>query len=72
MNWVDKLEWKYADELRGAERIVWKVKSDDREVAGYIKRAHSFFLVSIRNAGHMVPHDQPRATFDLIDRFVSA
>jgi vitellogenic carboxypeptidase-like protein len=72
MDWVDKLEWKYANELRAAERKIWKVKDDDPEVAGYIKQAHSFFLATVRNAGHMVPSEQPRAAFDLIDRFVSA
>ncbi|CAF3480668.1 unnamed protein product [Adineta steineri] len=72
MDWVDKLEWKYEHQLRGAERKVWKVKDDDKEVAGYIKQANSFFVAWVRNAGHMVPADQPRAAFDLIDRFVSA
>jgi vitellogenic carboxypeptidase-like protein len=72
MNWIDKLEWEYANELRAAERKIWKVKDDDPEVAGYIKQAHSFFVAWVRNAGHMVPADQPRAAFDLIDRFVSA
>ncbi|CAF0746134.1 unnamed protein product [Adineta ricciae] len=72
MDWLDKLEWQYANELRGAERKVWKVQDDDREVAGYIKQAHSFFVAWVRNAGHMVPADQPRAAFDLIDRFISA
>jgi carboxypeptidase C (cathepsin A) len=72
MDWVDKMEWQYANELRGAERKIWKVKDDDKEVAGYIKQAHSFYLAWVRNAGHMVPSEQPRAAFDLIDRFISA
>jgi vitellogenic carboxypeptidase-like protein len=72
MDWVDKMEWQYANELRSAERKIWKVKDDDKEVAGYIKQAHSFYLAWVRNAGHMVPSEQPRAAFDLIDRFISA
>jgi len=72
MDWVDKLEWQYALELRSAERKVWKVKEDDPEVAGYIKQTHSFFLAWVRNAGHMVPADQPRAALDLFNRFISA
>jgi len=72
MDWVDKLEWQYAQELRSAERKVWKVKEDDPEVAGYIKQTHSFFLAWVRNAGHMVPADQPRAALDLFNRFISA
>ncbi|UJR27757.1 hypothetical protein I4U23_009030 [Adineta vaga] len=72
MEWIDKFQWKYAEDVRNAERKVWKVKDDDREVAGYIKQAHSFFIAWVRNAGHMVPSEQPRAAFDLIDRFISA
>ncbi|CAF1464838.1 unnamed protein product, partial [Rotaria sordida] len=72
MDWVDKLQWQYADQLRSAERKIWKVKDDDTEVAGYIKQTHSFYVAWVRNAGHMVPADQPRAAFDLIDRFISA
>ncbi|CAF3360513.1 unnamed protein product [Rotaria socialis] len=72
MDWVDKLQWQHADEFRSAERNVWKVKDTDTEVAGYLKQYNSFFVAWVRNAGHMVPSDQPRAAFDLIDRFVSA
>ena len=72
MDWIDKMEWQYEHELRSAPRNIWKVHSDDAEVAGYIKQTHSFFVAWVRNAGHMVPADQPRAAFDLIDRFVSA
>jgi vitellogenic carboxypeptidase-like protein len=72
MDWVDKLEWNYEHQLRSAERTIWKVKSDDKEVAGYIKHTDSFYVAWVRNAGHMVPAEQPRAAFDLIDRFISA
>ena len=72
MDWINKLDWQYAEELRTAERTVWKVHPNDTEVAGYLKHAHSFYVAWVRNAGHMVPSDQPRAAFDLIDRFVSA
>jgi vitellogenic carboxypeptidase-like protein len=72
MDWVDKLEWNYEHQLRSAERTIWKVKSDDKEVAGYIKHTDSFYVAWVRNAGHMVPAEQPRAAFDVIDRFISA
>ncbi|CAF1286408.1 unnamed protein product [Didymodactylos carnosus] len=70
-SWINKFEFQYTDELRKAERHIWKVDPNDEEVAGYVKRAHDFYYATVRNAGHMVPHDQPRATFDLIDRFVN-
>ncbi|CAF1384256.1 unnamed protein product [Adineta ricciae] len=70
LNWVGDLQWSHADEYKTAARQVWKVNSTDSQVAGYIKTVHRFMLASIRNAGHMVPTDQPRAMFDLLNRFL--
>lgn len=74
MNWVNELSWFGTDELRAAERKIWKVAESDPEVAGYVKTANNnrFFLATIRNAGHMVPHDQPRVSLDLLQRFLAA
>ena len=73
MEWVNQLNWIGTEELRRAPRTVWKVAKDDREVAGYIKTANAnrFVLATIRNAGHMVPYDQPRAMLDLLEKFLS-
>jgi vitellogenic carboxypeptidase-like protein len=74
MAWINELTWIGTDELRAAPRTVWKVADSDPEVAGYVKTANNnrFFLATIRNAGHMVPYDQPRAALDLLERFFAA
>lgn len=36
----------------------------------YVRRADNFYDVTILNAGHMVPTDQPEACLELIDRFI--
>jgi vitellogenic carboxypeptidase-like protein len=74
MEWVSQLNWIGTNELRRAPKTVWKVHDNDPEVAGYIKTANNnrFFLATIRNAGHMVPYDQPRAMLNLLERFLSA
>ncbi|CAF0777535.1 unnamed protein product [Adineta steineri] len=74
MEWVGQLSWTGTDELREAERKVWKVTDSDPEIAGYIKTANNnrFFLATVRNAGHMVPYDQPRVMLDLLQRFLAA
>ncbi|CAF0883649.1 unnamed protein product [Didymodactylos carnosus] len=69
LNWINKLPWQYADDFRKAEKVIWKVNQSDPEITGYVKHAHDFYLASIRNAGHMAPHDQPRAVLDLLNRF---
>jgi vitellogenic carboxypeptidase-like protein len=74
MEWVDQLIWRGTEELRQAPRNIWKVADSDPEVAGYVKTANNnrFFLAMIRNAGHMVPYDQPRAALNLLERFLAA
>jgi vitellogenic carboxypeptidase-like protein len=73
MEWVSQLSWIGTNELRQASRTVWKVTDNDPEIAGYIKTANNnrFFLATIRNAGHVVPYDQPRASLDLLQRFLT-
>lgn len=39
------------------------------DLAGYSKQVGNFTQVLVRNAGHMVPYDQPKWAFDLITRF---
>ena len=41
------------------------------ELAGYAKQVGNLTVALVRNAGHMVPHDQPLWAFDLINRFTS-
>ena len=42
-----------------------------KELAGYSKKVGNLVQVLVRNAGHMVPYDQPRWAFDMINRFTS-
>jgi vitellogenic carboxypeptidase-like protein len=70
LNWLADLEWSHSDEYKSATRQIWKVETTDNEVAGYIKIIHKFVLASVRNAGHLVPTDQPRAMLDLLKRFI--
>lgn len=71
MNWIDDLQWSRAAQYKKTVRQIWRVDSKDKQVAGYMKIVDRFMLVAIRNAGHMAPTDQPRATLDMIDRFIS-
>ena len=64
----NSLNFSAAGEYRNATRVPWYV---DGELAGYMKSAGNFTEVLVRNAGHMVPMDQPKWAFDLITRFTS-
>lgn len=64
---IQNLIWKYAEEYKVAERKIWRL---DDDVAGYVKSVQNFTVALVRNAGHLVPHGQPKAALDLITRFI--
>lgn len=37
---------------------------------GYVHQCGNFTEALVRNAGHMVPYDQPENALDLISRFI--
>jgi len=61
------LDWKGKEDYLKADRIIWRVGDN---VAGYTKKVMNFTQVLVRNAGHMVPFDQPEMAFDMISRFI--
>ncbi|XP_062847729.1 probable serine carboxypeptidase CPVL [Trichomycterus rosablanca] len=65
------VNWTGADQYKQAERFHWKVQPSDTEVAGYIRQVGEFYQVIVRGGGHILPYDQPRRSFDMIDRFLS-
>ncbi|XP_046426243.1 venom serine carboxypeptidase [Neodiprion fabricii] len=66
-NYLKNLNWPGAEVYKKAVRKQWWV---GKELAGYSKTAGSLTEVLVRNAGHMVPSDQPRWALDLITRFI--
>ncbi|XP_038213517.1 venom serine carboxypeptidase-like [Zerene cesonia] len=66
-NFLRNLKFSASDEYKVAPRKIWRVGDN---IAGYYKKAGNLTEVLVRNAGHMVPHDQPKWAFDLIHRFI--
>ncbi|CAG2166942.1 unnamed protein product, partial [Oppiella nova] len=65
-NFIQSIKWSKASQYKSADRLVWKVSDKDTEVAGYVRVVHNFYQVVIRNGGHAIAFDQPRATLDII------
>ncbi|KAH8307227.1 hypothetical protein KR044_007972 [Drosophila immigrans] len=62
-NYLKLLDFPGADYYKIAPRKIWRV---DGELAGYVKQAGNLIDVLVRNAGHMVPYDQPKWSYQLI------
>jgi len=65
------VDWKYRAEYLSTPRQVWRVRPDDVEVAGYVRRVRDLYQVVVRGGGHILPWDQPERAWDMIDRFIS-
>ena len=64
--WLASLEWHGAQRYRDAQRSIWR---EQGEIAGYVREADNLREVLVRNAGHMVPIDQPENGYALITKF---
>ncbi|VVC29668.1 Serine carboxypeptidase, serine active site,Serine carboxypeptidases, histidine active [Cinara cedri] len=74
VNVARSLQWSGAESFRNATRTIWRVpttKSGGTHVAGYATTYGPLTVLLVRNAGHMVPYDQPAWAHDLIKRFTS-
>lgn len=66
--WTDRLEWSGA--LKFAELPV-KEFSVGKTHAGDVKNFRHFTFLRIFGGGHMVPYDQPEASLEMVNRWVS-
>ncbi|XP_014252789.1 venom serine carboxypeptidase-like [Cimex lectularius] len=67
LDFLQTVNWSGSQAYKRAQRKKWYV---DSELAGYYKTVKGFTEVLVRNAGHMVPSDQPVWAFDLMERFL--
>jgi len=69
---LDNLEWKEIDNWKKASRFVWRPNdaSHNDGPAGYMREYSNLSYLKIRNAGHMVPLDQPEISLAMISLFL--
>lgn len=73
LGYLQKIDWCGSELYSKTERKEWTVNG---QLAGYSRTVKptncngSLVEVLVRNAGHMVPHDQPAFAFDLITKLV--
>lgn len=58
---LSSIPWGGADSFANATRVVWYSPSNATNVTGYVQAAEGFSRVAIKNAGHILPFDQPKA-----------
>ncbi|CAI6361187.1 unnamed protein product [Macrosiphum euphorbiae] len=72
MNMAQSLKWSGAEGFHNATRTIWRVGHENATVvAGYATTSGPLTVLLVRDAGHMVPADQPIWGLDLINRFTT-
>jgi len=75
MRMARSLKWSGAEQFANATRTIWRVQCADgdnaTDVAGYATTSGPLTVLLVRDAGHMVPADQPIWGLDLINRFTA-
>ncbi|CAH2237158.1 jg11131 [Pararge aegeria aegeria] len=65
LNYLRNLNFTGSSQYLTSKRYQWYV---DGELAGYVKQGGKLVEIMVRNAGHMVPGDQPKWALDMITR----
>ncbi|XP_032691604.1 venom serine carboxypeptidase [Odontomachus brunneus] len=65
-NYLRNLKWSGSKKYMKVPRKLWMIGG---KLAGYSKSVDNLTEILVRNAGHMVPSDQPKWALDLITRF---
>jgi len=64
---LDSMPWSGQSGFRRATNTTWQV---DGSVAGSSRTYGNLTYLVVNNAGHMVPHDQPKNALDMLNRFI--
>jgi cathepsin A (carboxypeptidase C) len=73
-NWFGNREWIHKLEWNGKAGFNKVVQSDwivDNKIAGTIQKYKDLTFISIKDAGHMVPMDQPKVAQFLLNTFLT-
>lgn len=65
--WTHALEWNHGTEYRNETLKPWKL--DDSEV-GQVRSYGPLTFARVYGGGHMLPHDQPKSSLDLFNRWI--
>lgn len=68
LTYLNTLKWKNAKEWREAKKTMWK-DYDDVTNLGWTKNYGNLYFTLVRNAGHLVPSDQPRVAWFMLNNY---
>jgi len=71
-NFLNVMPWNGLALWKNTSRVIWNADGDDAGPSGYAQSTLNFTYVVVRDAGHLLPQDQPLRAKDMITRFVQS
>ncbi|XP_074603288.1 putative serine carboxypeptidase CPVL [Brevipalpus obovatus] len=68
---IDAMQWSGKAVFKNTPKKIWRLDDEPNDVAGYVTSYQNFHFAVVRKAGHMVPGDQPKWAYDLIQKLVN-
>ncbi len=68
--WTNELEWPGQAAYQQEEMQDLLLSDDSKKIGGF-KSSGNFTFIRVHAGGHMVPHDQPEASLDMLNRWLS-
>ncbi|XP_029657539.1 venom serine carboxypeptidase-like [Octopus sinensis] len=68
-SFLKKMDWAGQEEFHSAPQQIW-YSQDKTRVNGYVRSARNLKQILVRDAGHMVAEDQPKAGLEMIRNFI--
>eukprot|EP01132_Coremiostelium_polycephalum_P009094 gene9094-11145_t len=65
--YVRQMDWEYKHEFNIAPR---KIFYDGQNIGGYYQYYEGLAMMTVNNAGHMVPMDQPSVALNMFNQFI--
>ena len=66
--YINQLNWSGLRDFQRAKKQIWQ---NENQVAGTVKLSSNLTVVSVYNAGHMVPLDQRSNALNMLRRFIN-
>ncbi|GMH88552.1 hypothetical protein TrVE_jg6994 [Triparma verrucosa] len=67
--WTQIIDWSGADDFAKAENVTWITEAGDE--AGSFRSASGLTFLKVKDAGHMVPRDQPYNSGDMLRKHLT-
>jgi len=72
LNSIQQSDWKHIKKFKKSDRNIWVFDEENQtKIGGYVKEFDRLTFVVILGASHMAPMDQPKASRNMFERFIS-